>query len=48
MTVEQMREKLLEWNPLWNVERLTDQQVIVVYKKERKITFDKLLENITK
>lgn len=48
MTVDQMREKLLEWNPQWNVWRLTDQQVIVIYNKERIITVNAILEKYGK
>jgi hypothetical protein len=44
LTIEQMREKLLEWNPLWNVGRLMDEQVIIIYNKERSAIVKKLLE----
>lgn len=35
MTNEQMKDKLLEWNPSWNVGRFTDRQIAVIYNKER-------------
>jgi hypothetical protein len=35
MTIEQMRGKLLEWNPSWNVDKFTDEQVAAIYSKER-------------
>lgn len=35
LTIEQMRGKLLEWNPSWNVTKFTDEQVVAIYIKER-------------
>jgi hypothetical protein len=35
MTTEEMKVKLIEWNPSWNVDRFTDQQISAIYNKER-------------
>lgn len=48
MSIDQMRDKLLEWNPRWNVNRLTDEQVMAIYSKERKEIVNELLEKYTK
>lgn len=34
VSVEHMREKLSQWNPSWNINRFTDQQLMAIYNKE--------------
>lgn len=47
MTIEQMKDKLLEWNPSWNLDRFTDQQIIAIYNKERNKIVQAILERYT-
>lgn len=44
LTIEQMRGKLLEWNPSWNVAKFTDEQIKAIYKKERIETLNSILD----
>ncbi len=44
MTIEQMRSKLLEWNPSWNVEKFTNVQIVAIYNKERNKIVQTILE----
>lgn len=44
MTIQQMREKLKEWHPSWNVDKFTDQQVAAVYAKERSAIVQSIIE----
>lgn len=44
MTIEQMKTKLLEWNPLWDVDKFTDQQIVAIYNKERNKIVQAILE----
>jgi hypothetical protein len=45
MTIGQMRDKLLEWNPLWNIDKFTDKQIVIIYNKERNRIVQAIFEN---
>jgi hypothetical protein len=44
MTVDEMRKKLLDWNPSWNVDKFTDPQIVAIYNKERDAIVSALLK----
>jgi hypothetical protein len=48
MTIDQMRGKLLEWNPSWNVDKFTDEQIVVIYNKERSAIVNSIFDSYTK
>lgn len=47
MSIEQMRNKLLEWNPEWNVFRFTDEQIAIIYTKERNKVLDEIFKRFS-
>lgn len=45
MSVEQMRNRLLEWYPKWNVNKFTDEQIVSIYNKERNKIVDQIVRS---
>jgi hypothetical protein len=39
------RQKLREWNPSWNVEAMSNKQVIAIYEKERRKIVQHIMKN---